>query len=182
MREFCIVIIDSGNGGRQFQFIKSDDFVIGGTKEYQGSFTVEKFKEAVLKLVEKRSIKLNDLQFDVLSSPSERWLEDTYDILKLPPTDSTLILVSKKVKEKSGSATGLYIVIAQTILNQKTEQNILENIAQSVERLLNILEGVDDDTMDQLNKIITLNPNFMGIGVNLNNLFILLKKFLKKNS
>jgi len=46
--------------------------------------------------------------------------------------------------------------------------------------LVSILKEMDKDTIDKLSRIIELRPNFMGIGVNLNELYTFLKRLLRK--
>jgi len=62
----------------------------------------------------------------------------------------------------------------------KEKQEVLVNMARSLDELLHILKEMDNDTIDKLGRIIELHPNFMGIGVNLNELYKFLKRLLRK--
>lgn len=128
-----------------------------------------------------RGVKI-DSDFDVLSFTSNRWLDPDEDIQMLPEEESTLILVSRAIKNKFGDEGSLYIARAAIYdaMKEHEKQDILFDIANSVKQLLNILEEMDNNTIEKVNEIITLKPNFMGIGVDLNRLFELLGKILKK--
>ena len=175
IRIFRIVIFASGDDA-PIKITGVENFLV------QGSLSAKKLTELVLEGVRRRGIKITDSEFDVLSPTSNRWLDGNKDVTELPEGETTLILVAKAIKERFGDDESWYLALAEldAKLREKEEKDILVNISKSLEQLLGTLRKLDHDTIDRMNRIITLNPNFMGIGVNLNELFVWLKKILKK--
>jgi len=124
----------------------------------------------VIEGVQRHNIKINDSEFDVLTFHSNRWLDLDEDIQELPEKDITLILVSKRVKDwvknEYGNDSSFYLGLAELELKlrKKEKQDILVNMARSLNELLRTLKEMDNDTIDTSSKSskgIKLELNFL---------------------
>jgi len=181
IRTFRIVIFDSGDEA-PIHITGVENFIV------VDALLAQKLVELVIKGVQRHNIKINDSEFDVLAFHSNRWLDMNEDIQKLLEKDTVLILVSKKVKKwveneyGNGNDTSFYLGLTELELKlrEKENQDIIVNMAKSLNELVNIIKEMDNDTIDILSKIIEFRPNLMGIGVNLNELYKFLKRLLRK--
>ncbi len=147
--------------------------------------TIEDLVKVVVAVLQNEGL-ISESDFDVLCATSLHWLNANDNIQVLSEKESILILVFKVIKNRYGDDASFCWALVKCsrlgskLLKEKEKEDILNNIANPTKELLDILTQMDKDTMDKIARIITLQPNFMGIGVNLNELFTLLKKMLKK--
>ncbi len=172
VRTFRVAILASG---------KDAPIEITGVENYivaDESHLIKRATELVIEGVKRHGIEIKDLEFDVLSFPSGRWLDQNQDLLRLPEEDSLIIMVSKEVKKEFGDDPNFYIslTILDLKLREEEKEKLIINLAKSLEQLISIIRRMEDDEIDMLNRIITFQPNFMGIGVNLMELFRFLKR------
>jgi len=183
IRTFRVVIFDFGDDA-PIHITGVEHFIVAS------ALSARRLVELVIEGVQRHNIKINDSEFDVLAFHSNRWLDLDEDVQKLPEKDTILILVSKKVKDwvedeygkGKGNDTSFYLGLAEfeLILREKEKQDIIVKMSKSLNELVSILKEMDKDTIDKLSRIIELRPNFMGIGVNLNELYKFLKRLLRK--
>jgi len=126
VRTFRVIIFDSGDDA-PIHITGVENLIVAD------ALSTQRLVELVIKGVQRHNIKINDLEFDVLTFHSNRWLDLDEDIQKLPEKDNTLILVSKRVKDWFRDEYGnkddisFYLGLAQfeLILRDREKQEFL---------------------------------------------------------
>lgn len=175
MRPFRVLIFDS---------VEGTSLRIAGTGNFTctGNLPADKFVQTVTDSLRHRNNQVSDSKFDVFAFDSNRWLNPKENIDKLPDQDTLLILVSQLAKQRFGEDGSFYLILAELDgkLREEGKQDLLPRLSKSLQELRRTLKELDGLAAQKINRIVTLNPDFMGIGVNSSEVVKSLKKLLRK--